>query len=209
VPPKKNARTSATSKRSDGPLRPREREIYDAAARIFYEKGYSATRNEDVADEVGMLKGSLYYYIESKEDLLYGVMRMAYDSIGDHLTETANFEGDDLDRLRFFIVGYTQLVITNMMPIAVLEREMRSLSPPRRRQVVKWRDDYEAFLRGLLRAGQAAGLVRSTIDVELQSILIFTLVHGLYNWYKPSGARSATEIAELIADFALHGVATQ
>jgi AcrR family transcriptional regulator len=209
VPPRKNVRTSTKSKRSDGPLRPKEREIYDAAARIFYEKGFAATRNEDVADEVGMLKGSLYYYIESKEDLLYGVMRMAYESIGDHLTETANFEGDDLERLRFFIVGYTQLVVTNIIPLAVLERDLRSLSPRRRRQVVKWRDEYEAFLRGLLRAGQAAGQVRSTIDVEMQSIMIFTLLHGLYNWYKPSGARSATEIAELMADFALHGVAVQ
>jgi AcrR family transcriptional regulator len=209
VPPKKNSRASTKAKRSDAPLRPKEREIYDVAARIFYEKGYAATTNQDVANEVGMLKGSLYYYIDSKEDLLFGVMRTAYDSIGDHLVQISNFEGNELERLRFFIAGYVQLVIKNRVPLAVLERDMRSLSPRRRREVVNWRDDYESVLRDLLRAGQEAGVVRRTIDVNMQSILIFTQMHGLNNWYKPSGARSPTEIAELIADFVMHGVVAE
>lgn len=212
MPPKTNARSrtrsgAAKAERGDGPLRPKEREIYEVAARIFYEKGFSATRNEDVADEVGMLKGSLYYYIDSKEDLLFGVMRMAYDSLGDHLVATTDFEGDELERIRFFVVGYVQLVIDNLVPIAVLERDFRSLSPERQREVVHWRDEYESFLRDLLRAGQDAGLIRRDIDVEMQSILAFTQMHGLHTWYKPSGSRSAPGIAELIADFVLHGIA--
>lgn len=209
MPPKKNARASTKTKRGDQPLRPKERMIYEAAARIFYEKGYTATINQDVADEVGMLKGSLYYYIDSKEDLLYGVMRMAYDSLGDHLAQTRDLESDELERLRFFVTGYTQIVARNIIPIAVLERDLRSLSPRRRREVVRWRDEYEAFLRDLLRAGQEAGLIRTTIDVAMQSILIFTQIHGLHTWYKPTGDRSAAEIGDLIADFVIHGVATR
>jgi len=129
---------------------------------------------------------------------------MAYASIGDHLVETREVEGDELVRLRFFVAGYTQTVVRNIIPIAVLERDMRSLSPRRRREVVKWRDEYEAFLRDLLRSGQEAGLIRTTIDVEMQSILIFTQMHGLHNWYKPTA-----EIGDLIADFVMHGVATR
>jgi AcrR family transcriptional regulator len=49
-------------------------EILDSAAKFFYTKGYHATSIEDVARDVGMLKGSLYYYIKSKEDLLYGLL---------------------------------------------------------------------------------------------------------------------------------------
>lgn len=53
----------------------RERDIVATAARLFKEKGYRATTLEDIAAAVGMLKGSLYYYIRSKEELLYLVVR--------------------------------------------------------------------------------------------------------------------------------------
>src|SRR4051812_25001793 len=51
--------------------RNREAEVIDAAVEVFFEKGYSAASIQDVADRVGVLKGSLYYYIDSKEDLLF------------------------------------------------------------------------------------------------------------------------------------------
>src|SRR5215467_11567177 len=53
----------------------KEQEIITVAARLFKEKGYRATTLEDIAAAVGMLKGSLYYYIRSKEELLYIVVR--------------------------------------------------------------------------------------------------------------------------------------
>ena len=49
-------------------------EILACAANLFYKKGYHVTTIEDLANEVGMLKGSLYYYIKSKEDLLYQLL---------------------------------------------------------------------------------------------------------------------------------------
>ena len=48
-------------------------EILDAAGHVFHEKGYQAARIEDIASRVGILRGSLYYYIESKEDLLFAL----------------------------------------------------------------------------------------------------------------------------------------
>ena len=67
-PPAKAARgrRGRTSTASDQ----RWREIVDAAAAVFQRKGYEAASTADVADAVGMLKGSLYYYINSKEELL-------------------------------------------------------------------------------------------------------------------------------------------
>ena len=49
-------------------------EILDAAADLFFHKGFGATTTQDVADAVGLLKGSLYHHIGSKEDLLVGII---------------------------------------------------------------------------------------------------------------------------------------
>ena len=56
------------------PRRRREREVLDVAARLFHERGYADTSVQDIADELGILKGSLYHYIEVKEDLLFRLL---------------------------------------------------------------------------------------------------------------------------------------
>src|SRR5262249_36661252 len=49
----------------------REQEIIAAAAKVFKEKGYHAATTRDIAAEVGIQQATLYYYISSKEELLY------------------------------------------------------------------------------------------------------------------------------------------
>ncbi len=50
------------------PRKRRDQEVIDAAAKVFYERGFADASVQDVADELGILKGSLYHYIETKED---------------------------------------------------------------------------------------------------------------------------------------------
>ena len=57
--------------------RNREHEVVEAAVKVFYEKGYAASTIQDVADVVGVLKGSLYHYISSKEDLLFRILQQS------------------------------------------------------------------------------------------------------------------------------------
>src|SRR6195952_1565035 len=64
-------------RRGGGERKPREErwsELIEVATDVFYAKGYDAASLQDIADRLGMLKGSLYYYIQSKEDLLFDVI---------------------------------------------------------------------------------------------------------------------------------------
>jgi AcrR family transcriptional regulator len=67
-------------------------QIVDVAAELFREKGFVATSLEDIAREVGMYKGSLYHYIDSKEDLLFAVVREPAQQILDELRELAELD---------------------------------------------------------------------------------------------------------------------
>ena len=71
----------ATSKR-------RQHEVVAAAVKMFYESGYSETSVEDIANELGILKGSLYYYITSKEDLLYAIVREVHTEVEELLASS-------------------------------------------------------------------------------------------------------------------------
>src|SRR3954451_11837461 len=85
----------------------RERQIIDAATRIFQERGYDATTIQAIADDVGILKGSLYYYIETKEDLLFRISEEVHMGLAANL-DTAEAEGDPLERLRTFIASHVR-----------------------------------------------------------------------------------------------------
>ena len=66
-----------SARRSGGERKPREErwaELIEVATEVFYEKGYDGASLQDIADRLGMPKGSLYYYIQSKEDLLFDVI---------------------------------------------------------------------------------------------------------------------------------------
>ena len=90
-------------RRSRAPRR-RQQEILEAAARVFHEKGYESTSIQDIADSVGILKGSLYYYITSKEDLLFEIIQGVHEEALKNLDRTAAVEGDALQKIRAFVV---------------------------------------------------------------------------------------------------------
>ena len=66
-------KSTASRRRSYSTPPPASRDPRDRRSR-FHEKGYEATSIQDIADAVGILKGSLYYYITSKEDLLFEIL---------------------------------------------------------------------------------------------------------------------------------------
>jgi len=68
----------------------RPQELLDAALELFVEKGFAATRSEEVASRAGVAKGTLYLYYPSKEDLLKAVVR---ENLGALITEGATIAG--------------------------------------------------------------------------------------------------------------------
>src|SRR5262245_1297495 len=82
----------------------RRQEIIDAAAEVFHRKGYSDASIQDIADEVGLLKGSLYHYIEAKEDLLFAVLSGVYELARQNIDHVrAMDELRPIERLRAYI----------------------------------------------------------------------------------------------------------
>ncbi|MGN6159646.1 MAG: TetR/AcrR family transcriptional regulator [Devosia sp.] len=70
-------------------------EVLDAALALFIEKGFAATRVEDIATRAGLSKGAVYLYFPSKESILEGLVRRAISPIADNaLGMLRNYAGD-------------------------------------------------------------------------------------------------------------------
>src|SRR6266496_3647760 len=83
--------------------RRRRGEVLDAAVRVFHAKGYDATSIQDIADEVGILKGSIYYYITSKEDVLFEILDEVHRAAFNAVVEAIEIDGDALQKLHAFV----------------------------------------------------------------------------------------------------------
>lgn len=98
-----------TKEQSTGPTkvkaqrRNRDEEVITAAIEIFSEQGYSATSIQDIADRVGVLKGSLYHYFSSKEGLLYRILQEAHNEADAIWNEVADLGLDPLATIEEYL----------------------------------------------------------------------------------------------------------
>lgn len=201
------ASSGAPRSNGDSPGAQTERwnEILNVAADVIYEKGYSSTTIQDIANRVGMLKGSLYYYIRTKEDFLFGIIDEVQVRGLEVLEEVRRLNGDPVQRLHAFVERYARFTIENRVKASVFDRDFRSLSPERKQQLVRERDLYDEFVRSILREGMQADVFAAELDVVVVSNVIFQTVNSVYRWYNPDGSRSVDEISRMLADFAIGG----
>jgi AcrR family transcriptional regulator len=183
------------------------REVLDAAALVFYERGYESASIQDIAESLGMLKGSLYYYIESKEDLLFHILEDAHDQARENIARAKAVEGDALQRIRAFVTAHLVFNASNIIRMGIAFHDLRSLSEDRRRLIIEARDEYDEFLRKLIRDGQKEGIICPDIDPRLAGFATFGMTNWIYQWYQPGGKTAAKSIANEFADIIVAGLA--
>ena len=193
----------------------RPQELLDAALELFVEKGFAATRAEEVAARAGVSKGTLYLYYPSKEELFKAVVR---ENIANKFPawqeEFATFEGSSSDMLRYALVswwerigktrvsGITKLVMSeaqNFPEIAAFYQE----------EVIK---PGNAMIRSILERGVQSGEFRD-MDLEQAVHIIVAPMIFLMMWKHSMGACAAS--AEIVdperfihmqVDVLLHGI---
>jgi AcrR family transcriptional regulator len=189
------------------PPRRRHIEVLEAAARVFHEKGYESTSIQDIAEAVGILKGSLYYYIRSKEDLLYEIIKAVHEDALANVRQVDLMEGEPLQKIRAFVVSHLVFNAENLTRMGVFFHDFRSLSGERRQHIVEARDMYDELVRRLIREGQEQQTICPEIDPKSATFAIMGSLNWIYQWYKPDGKLPARMIAQEFADLIVAGLA--
>jgi AcrR family transcriptional regulator len=162
----------------------RRAELTRAAARLFAQKGYHGTSVGDLADALGLQKGSLYTHIDSKADLLWEVAREgseAFHAALDALPE----DGPVVERIRAALRAHLRVVAEQLDIATVFVREWRYLEGDRREQFVAERRRYEERIRALFREGREVGELRTDLDDGTAALLALSAVNWAYTWLRP------------------------
>jgi len=183
----------------------REQEILRAAADLFFEKGFHATSLEDIAKVVGIRKSGLYYYSQTKDDLLFRVLQEGMQIMLDELQAICSSGDDPVEKLRRAVENHVRKIDTHSSTMGVILREDRSVSPERRESYLAMRDAYEELFRGVVREGVAAGVFRRC-DPVLVTRAILGMCGWLAVWYRPGGRLTPASITAAFIELILRGL---
>jgi AcrR family transcriptional regulator len=189
----------------------RTRELLDVAIKLFYEKGFNRTSIQDIADELGILKGSIYHHIRSKDDLLFAVIEVVHQAMDQNVAAvdalTSNGSGSsNVAQIRAFIEGHVDLCLNNLHASRVYAADLGALSPERHATIIAKRIDYERFFRKLLLEGQDAGDVRNDLPARVLAPTILSGLNSVHRWYEPGRSLGADEVRTAYVTTALGGL---
>ena len=179
--------------------------IRAAGISLIYEHGFEAMSLRQLAAEVGLQPGSLYKYFDTKQDLLFDIVREHMQHLLGALADALDGIVDPVERLKVFSAFHLRYHMTLKRHVFIANMEIRSLEPDNRAVIVGLRQDYEEVLIDILRQGRDSG--RLTVgDLKVSAFAIIAMLTGICNWYRPDGPMSQDELVALHVGLVLQGV---
>jgi TetR/AcrR family transcriptional regulator, cholesterol catabolism regulator len=187
---------------------PRQAELLQIAADLFAERGYVATTVRDIADEAGILSGSLYHHFDSKESMIDEILSTfidrtlaSYDAvIAEKLSPKETFE-----RLVHVSLGS---MISDRSAILIYQNEARFLAQePRFSYLADAHRKFERIWTKVLERGVELGEFRPNIEPKLIYRLVRDTVWTAPRWWRPGGSVKPERIIEQYLAVLVDGIA--
>lgn len=187
---------------SDAPTRLDE--LLTVAVGVFSQKGYGGSSVQAVADAAGIRKPSMYKHIDSKEDLLFGILDRAHQQSELLVEEVEALDVPPLERLREYLVRHVLWYLDDVDLLNVFFREWSSIvSPERRALIAERRRGYDRFMRDLVAECQAAGDADPGLDAKYASFYMLGAVNATVDWFGEVEGDTPEDVARDTADLAV------
>lgn len=184
--------------------------ILEVATSLFSDRGYSASRMQDIADGLGMKAGSLYYYFDSKESLLVAIVGERVGVAVSMLEEIAAGSRPPVDQIRGAILGHLDVFDRHADLYRIFQSErLDAISEELGARVDELGRRYEGLWVELIRRAQSEGSVRSDVDPWLLMKGIVGMCNSTLFWFAPGGTYSSADVGETFADMVLAGITTR
>lgn len=180
-------------------------ELIEVAARLFRENGYDATSMQQIADEIGILKGSLYHYVRSKEDLLWLIVEPNLRATHGEVKDILQAGSEPLvERIRRAIEAHMSRFEDGTHMYVIARETGSSLTPKRYAAYTKMREDYGRLWHEAIQLGIDRGEVRADLDVRIAVHGILGMINWTSRWLPAqrdgSGRTGAVQFSRLVAE---------
>ena len=157
-----------------------------AAARVFAQRGYHQTSMRDLAKASGVSLAGVYYYVQSKEELLFLIQSRNFDAVIAGMREALAGVTDPVERLSRYIDNHLDYFAGHMAEMKVLSHEADALSGDYLHQVSDKKREYTRTLMDILADVERAH-GPAHVNRRVATYSLFGMMNWIYNWYDPLG----------------------
>jgi len=182
----------------------KRRAVLSTAARLFRERGFDRTSLDDIAGALNVSKRTLYYYVQSKDDILFECNRLAIGFMDEPLAASRDTRIPPLVRIETLVRKYVEL-LSNDFGACLVTCKDDVLSEPLQAILRDGRKDLDAALRRLIREGIDDGSI-ADCEPKYAAAAIFGALNWVPHWRRANEPLSAAEIGEHILALTLNGL---
>jgi AcrR family transcriptional regulator len=179
-------------------------DIQRMAASMFREQGFGGASMQTLADEMGLVKPTLYYHVQSKENLLFRLIVTVIDERIRRWSKVVAQPASPTTRLALLVEEHLTMVADYQDELFVLSDEVTHLSPAHLEFVVGRIAFADVLVRELIQQGCDSGEF-DVRDPAAAATVVLAILNSIIRWYRPGGRMEPVELARETTSLILAG----
>jgi len=182
--------------------------ILDASAELFGEQGYFATTLRQIAKRAKIDAGSIYYYFNSKDEILDEVMEIGIRAVADAVKESVDALPDtttNREKLKAATKAHLNTLLKFNAYTSANIAIFAQVSSEAQNRNRKLRQDYAAYWHELFDAAQKSEEISPTTDLSLVRLFLLGSINWSMQWYDPK-KKSIDELALSFCEMLFDGI---
>ncbi|WP_042463157.1 TetR/AcrR family transcriptional regulator [Neobacillus dielmonensis] len=176
----------------------KKQEILRSAAAVLAEKGYHGTTMEEIAAQLLMTKGSMYYYFKNKDDILYHCHQMIMELSLEKIEEVVNSDDNPIEKLESAIKAHILLSISEKSMFMIMDRPYQKFTDEQLKEVLDARRNYAHYFDKIIKEGMEKQVFEN-VDPKMVRMIILGAINYIQQWYNQNGPNTDEEIADSYA----------
>jgi AcrR family transcriptional regulator len=161
----------------------RKEVIIAEAAKLFREKGFSATSMRDLAEHVGVEAASLYNHISSKAEILQEICFKVANQFMTHIEEVDNSQLSAIAKIEEILRFHIRQMVEHYEEVYVSDREWKHLTEPYMQNMQSQRRAYRQRIALIIEDGIRKGEIKP-IDAPTAVLIMLHAVSGIESWHR-------------------------
>ena len=179
--------------------------LLELSAQVFADQGYHATSIRDISRLTGISLAGLYYYFQSKAELLYLIQSRLLRSVLDGLRRGLEGVDEPHERLRVFVDNHVRFFAQRMAAMKVMTHEYDCLSGEYREKIRALRQEYTEACLTILRDVRRVSGAGDAVVLRVAAFSLFGMMNWIYTWYRPDRDVPVDRLAEQLYRLFLGG----
>jgi AcrR family transcriptional regulator len=150
---------------------------------------------EDLSKRLGISKSSIYYHVNSKEDLLSLALDRALDGLFAAANEVRGMDIPAIERLERLVRASVGVLAERLPHVTVLLRARGNTGTERR--ALARRREFDQIVADLVKEAERDGDIRPDVEPAITARLLFGMINSLVEWYRPDHLDTGAGPAEL------------